>query len=601
MFDSSCAMSMTFFCFEEAPVENDLFCQDMMCPYKVSSFDDVIKEKGSSFPLRLQGVRVRPVTVADVQKCYKLLNIQDQPIKDLRVSVVNLFHYLCSHKFNTKEAINEFCKRHQLAHFVNFKWTFFENVIAFRNFFNVVFPIKLSPVDGQHRLLSTVIAFERNLLSDIVPVHYLNNDETELPPSSHIFDKVNVTWLFSDDLPHLWMITMDHSIAMNKSGKSYIESNFANKISRKLDFLWSSSGEDFRALVSFFHEQRFTKSFEKGKSKFIIGGKTTTNLPFDFYTNVQYGFAESVSLIALAQAGQISTYTSWQPNHKSKKFESWVKLLLHADAVFGWASRLKASVPVTYCMYVEPLIHAPLSLEITKHFCDIYNQGWIFPQQRLIDQTSRPDGHIYKVDNHSLGNFLEFIYHGFQRPVDYIVHFLTNYVVQFTTCLRIFNSSPEWKKIYYDLKGNYGSDVWKMLPQLIDPPCYWKHLQEVDDYHFPGMYSEDTPFSHLARKLTDGSVMTLHRHSLLRNHKELVDTFFDSKFEKSSTYLDKQGYQRFSMAVWTAVYNQILPVIAQYGMNPMMKKKVGKQTLKVISRYVFFSSFIFFKFFLTPF
>ena len=172
---------------------------------------------------------------------------------------------------------------------------------------------------------------------------------------------------------------MDHSIAMNKSGKSYIESNFANKISRKLDFLWSSSGEDFRALVSFFHEQRFTKSFEKGKSKFIIGGKTTTNLPFDFYTNVQYGFAESVSLIALAQAGQISTYTSWQPNHKSKKFESWVKLLLHADAVFGWASRLKASVPVTYCMYVEPLIHAPLSLEITKHFRDIYNQGWIFP------------------------------------------------------------------------------------------------------------------------------------------------------------------------------------------------------------------------------
>ena len=226
--------------------------------------------------------------------------------------------------------------------------------------------------------------------------------------------------------------------------------------------------------------------------------------------------------------------------------------------------------------------------------------GVDFPQQRLIDQTPCPDGHVYKIDNPSLGNFLEFIYHDFQRPVDYIVHFLTNYVVQFTTCLRIFNSSPEWK-VYFDLRSNYGSDLWKMLPQLIDPPCYWKHLQEVDDYHFPGMYSEDTPFSHLARKLTDGSVMTLHRHSLLRNQSELVKTFFDSKFDKSSTYLDKQGYQRFSMAVRTAVYNQILPVIAQYGMNPMMKKKVGKQTLKVISRYVFFSSFIFFKFFLTPF
>ena len=82
----------------------------MMCPYKVSSFDKDIEEKGSSFPLRLQGVRVRPVTVADVQKCYKLLNIQDQPIKDLRESIVNLFHYVCSFKFDTIKAIDDFCQ-----------------------------------------------------------------------------------------------------------------------------------------------------------------------------------------------------------------------------------------------------------------------------------------------------------------------------------------------------------------------------------------------------------------------------------------------------------------------------------------------------------
>ena len=585
MFDSSCPITMTFFCVERP--SNTTLCRDLAAAYKVVNVDDRLKTNDASMRLKFNGVSVRTVTDDDLQECFRRFNIAPPGYDSLREGVVNFFHYLCGWKFNSIDAIEEFCHLHTLPFFVCRQYPFNVNVMCFRQFLNVYCPIKLSPVDGQHRMISTICAYEWTLLTEVVPMHHLIVPPSKaFPSNSHIFDKGKITWMFSDDLANLRQICKDHSIRMNRSGSNFIEGDFMDKIARKLDSLNDSTGQVEKRLIKHFHDNRFFKP-SKAKSELRdIGGKLVNSQPSDFHKHVQYPFAVFVFQTAMAQKrSPIPTTISWTPDHPKKIFEAKCKSLLDVDHVIGWDHRAKSSYfPNTFAAFVEPLLHCHISPSITDMFFEIYDQKCFVEQVRLIPQSRRPAGHVFKCEDHNLWCFLEFFYHGFQRPVDYLVHLLTEFVVMFTYNLRMFKDDKLLKKRFDRLKQQHSSKLWKLLPKIIDPPCYWSHLMKVDDHHFPGMYEPNTPFHHLSTDFSNGLNLDPSSISAARDPSPAVEAYLASKPIKGKVPLDRNGYTRFSLAVREAVYKQILPVIAEYGMNPKVEFEVDKKTLQKLSR-----------------
>ena len=179
-FDSSCPLSMTFYCIEKEPDAKKEYSEDLTCCYKVVVNDP--KSRGIQRDLRFRGVRVRNVTEEDLLLCYRNLNIEPPKIGLLHECLIDLFSYLCRWEFKSLDAVEGFCMKHHLAFTVNPKFSFQANIMYFRNFLLYLVPIRLSPVDGQHRILSTICAFENSLLSQFVPTHFCKrHDEIPLP------------------------------------------------------------------------------------------------------------------------------------------------------------------------------------------------------------------------------------------------------------------------------------------------------------------------------------------------------------------------------------------------------------------------------------
>ena len=380
---------------------------------------------------------------------------------------------------------------------------------------------------------------------------------------------------------------------MNRSGQSFIPSDFCDKVAKQLGSYNMTTGANKEFLVTFYFDHRFVKVFPK-KEQVMFEGKKITAHPMEFHARLQYPFAVFAFKAARAIDGSpIPSNIAWTPDNKDKIFELRVRALLDADKVAGWAHRTNSHIfPTTFAAFIEPLAHCQLSMPITRMFRSIYNGDCLNDQERLIPHRTRPEGHAYKMDDRDQWEFLEFFYHGFQRPADYLVHFLTEFVCQFTWCLRLFTLTDKLKDEFEELKSKYSVHLWKMLPEMLpemlDPPCYWEHLQSVDEHHFPGMHDQNTPFSHIFHLLTNGLDLDLSKHSILRHHREKVEQYLKSKPNKSNPPFDKKGYTRFSMAVREAVYTEILPMIAIRGMNPKMECSVSKETLSAMSEYVFY-------------
>ena len=445
----------------------------------------------------------------------------------------------------------------------------------------------MNPLDGQQRVLSTICAFEHALQSPFIPSHYCKlHDEIPLPNDTHIHHCGNVTWMYSEDLSHLRVAVKANSEAMNKSGSSYIPGSFINKVAKKLGSINNSTGKELKELIILFNDFRFLKSTKVADETLNIRGKDVLMSPLEYHNLVQYPFACFVHLTALAQAkSPIPANIKWGPNHSSGNFKQKVFALIEADNVSSWAFVPgKGGMPLNYAVFVEPLFHCTLSLSVAQNFVKIYDRKFTKTQERLIPHSPRPKGHSFKCEDRKLWEFLEFFYHGFQRPVDYIVHFLTEFVVRFTWDVRIFTNGKLLKNYFEAMKKRHKEKLWEMLPDLINPPCYWVHLMEVDDHHFPGMYEPNTPFYHLAKALPNGEMLKNPR-SVRRLKNKDVDAYLMEDPPRNKTPFDKRGYHRFSMAVREAVYDQILPVIAKYGMNPIVKLDVVPQdTLRLISQ-----------------
>ena len=131
----------------------------------------------------------------------------------------------------------------------------------------------------------------------------------------------------------------------------------------------------------------------------------------------------------------------------------------------------------------------------------------------------------------------------------------------------------------------HDTEAWELLSKIIDPACYWDHIEAVDDHHFPGIHSENSPFSHLGKKFTNAREH-VNDHSILKTkHAPTAKARIAMKQEGGKTqHLIKRGYARFSLAVREAVFKQILPTVVRMGMNPKFDREVKKSVIDGLSK-----------------
>ena len=171
-FDSSTTITFTFFALEEVESKIGEYCNDLATPYGMY-FEEYFKQYGLVKDLHLAGVKVRPVNHQDVDICLRRLNLVTPKFDTLRERVIHLFSYLGSCKFRDILDIESFCNNHGLQFIVANGMKYHEAIVSFRMFLQAQLPIKLSIVDGQHRMMSVVTAFENSVLSQYSPVKHL--------------------------------------------------------------------------------------------------------------------------------------------------------------------------------------------------------------------------------------------------------------------------------------------------------------------------------------------------------------------------------------------------------------------------------------------
>ena len=138
---------------------------------------------------------------------------------------------------------------------------------------------------------------------------------------------------------------------------------------------------------------------------------------------------------------------------------------------------------------------------------------------------------------------------------------------------------------YLELHQRYGVKMWPMFTRLIDPCCYYKFIKCVDSHHFPGIYDEQSsPYKTLEDSIPD--ILALNAcdpESILNWDEPWISKHFDARpIRKNAAHLRKGGYGFVSLAVRQAVYEEILPMVVQFGLDPAIKS-VHKDILNDIS------------------
>ena len=149
-------------------------------PYPVVKRD----KQSSASTVFLKGVTVESVTKDDIYDSYAALNmaLPTDPAMTKMQHIVYFFIYVCIHSFHSNEAINKFCKKHRLG-FIAFEHLLVsQNIIMFRHFLNAAIPIKMTVVDGQHRVVAIHHVQENRLLSNLSPSMALKKEPSMTIP-----------------------------------------------------------------------------------------------------------------------------------------------------------------------------------------------------------------------------------------------------------------------------------------------------------------------------------------------------------------------------------------------------------------------------------
>ena len=393
--------------------------------------------------------------------------------------------------------------------------------------------------------------------------------------------------MFEDSIPKLCTLCKDYSENINDANRTSVSDVFCDVVHKRLQNLPLSP--DLVLLVNRLSEARFNKS---SKERLMIEGKLQPTSPDTFQKYVVLPLINEMLKKIKDIKGvdiQARSFAAWGAH--TKKVETFSKSISEADKVLGWVYRENCNyLPMVMATLIEPLHYCYLNSQVAAWFSDIYDGRWQKIQQRLIPQTSRPATHVFKCADQKMWTRLEFILHGIIRPVDYLAHLLTEMAVNFTFGLKMFTSAcgDATLSAHYDgLVEEHGVDIWQMLSKIIDPACYWDKIKAVDEKHFPGVYEQNTPFSHVA-KLFGNATPTVNEESILKTElKDQVMGEMSKKQESGKTgHLVSRGYSRYSAAVREAIFKEILPIIVLFGMDPKFERPVKKSVIDQLSKCV---------------
>ena len=99
------------------------------------------------------------------------------------------------------------------------------------------------------------------------------------------------------------------------------------------------------------------------------------------------------------------------------------------------------------------------------------------------------------------------------------------------------------------------------------------------------MHQPNSPYAKFEESAPNIRVFgTPHLDSLVVEFGDYVEEYFKQRPSKSTAaHLKDQGYAAIALAVRQAVYDQILPVIAQFGLDPEFHREVGPEIKKLMS------------------
>ena len=168
---------------------------------------------------------------------------------------------------------------------------------------------------------------------------------------------------------------------------------------------------------------------------------------------------------------------------------------------------------------------------------------------------------------------LEFLYNGFLRPVDYLVHLLTEVSNGFLWGIRMFtmtvNQNNNLRREFDSLASEHGKKLWPMFPSLVDLSCYYDYIIDVDKHHFPGIHDANSCYERFELELS--KIDSLPTSIRKQFSSKVLSYFQDRPSKSSSAHISNGKYAQMSLAVRKAVYEQILPVVKHYGMDPYIK------------------------------
>ena len=157
-------------------------------------------------------------------------------------------------------------------------------------------------------------------------------------------------------------------------------------------------------------------------------------------------------------------------------------------------------------------------------------------QQCLLPQSPRNKDHNWKCVEKNMWCLLEFLYNGFLRPVDYLVHLLTEVSNGFLWGMRMFsltvNQKNNLRREFDSLASTYSKKLWPKFPSLVDLSCYYDYIIDVDKHHFPGMHEANSRYQKFESEL---SKIKSPPTSIRKQFPPKVFSYFEDRPSKSSS------------------------------------------------------------------
>ena len=343
---------------------------------------------GNLHSVQLDNVETRPIQQEDVTDCFRKLNMEYPNHPTMILNVIHFFCYLCRQEFKSNADINNFCAKHDLGFYAGPHQPFHKNVVAFRTYLCACIPIKLTPIDGQHRSYCTTVATEFMMLDNRSPLVAKQGVlSRQIPFDSDLHQKMRVTWLFRNSDLDLKDLIHDMSKKKNEAGRKQVWENFPKVMGNLCGSI--AANQVHTGNITWFYANRF----EPQEVFRLINGVQVAN------TNFIHGFAAQF-LVAIREHWESNKYltsdsanlSKWGGKKNQQEFDDQFQRMMKLSANRGWAEKSsgRSFFPKpTMNLMLEPLAHIFYSPEILKAFQRILKSNWEMEQESFVPGLPR--------------------------------------------------------------------------------------------------------------------------------------------------------------------------------------------------------------------